>query len=161
MSTKPTHSKQSLVVDNRDICGREIVIRGRFLVALITGATLSASCVAATGQPITAAQPKSDSAGFASTQKLNLDDFAPPARGRDLLIQNCNACHSFACAIRGRRTLEHIQNIKRDMRDKVSGLTDEDYDTLFAYLEENFDNTKPEPKLPPQLVQQGCSTGAE
>ncbi len=143
------------------MCGHEIVIRGGFLAVLVTSGTMLASCSAATGQSITSTQPKFDSADPASTQKLNLDDFAPPARGRDLLIQNCNACHSFACAIRGRRTLEHIQSIKHDMRDKVSSLTDEDYNTLFAYLEENFNSTKAEPKLPQQLVQQGCNTGAQ
>jgi hypothetical protein len=33
-----------------------------------------------------------------------------------------------------------------------------DYDTLFAYLAENFNNTKPEPELPEPLRQQGCTT---
>jgi hypothetical protein len=38
-------------------------------------------------------------------------------------------------------------------------MTEEDYDALFNYLEENFNDTKPEPRLPPQLREQGCSSG--
>ncbi len=40
----------------------------------------------------------------------------------------------------------------------VTSLSEDDYGTLFAYLSQNFNDTKPEPKLPEQLRQQGCTT---
>jgi len=132
-----------------------------FLVVFVASGTLIASCSAVPADPVPPAQAISTSSDFEFTQKLNLDDFAPSGRGRDLLIQNCNVCHSFVCAIRGQRTMEHFQNVMRDMRSRVTSITDEDYDMLFAYLVENFSDTKPEPRLPPQLSQQGCSTGAQ
>ncbi len=93
--------------------------------------------------------------------KVNLDTFAPPSRARDLILENCGTCHSFVCAFRGQRTVEHWQTIKRDMRDKVSQLSDQDYDTMFAYLEVNFNDQKPEPQLPPEFQQLGCSSGVQ
>jgi hypothetical protein len=92
-------------------------------------------------------------------QKINLDEIAPPGRERDLVVLNCGTCHSFICAFRGQRTVEHWQTVKQDMRDKVSQLSDQDYDALFAYLETNFNDQKPEPDLPPELQQLGCSSG--
>jgi hypothetical protein len=91
--------------------------------------------------------------------KTALDEIAPPGRERDLLVLNCGTCHSFICAFRGQRTFEHWQTIKQDMRDKVSQLSDQDYDALFAYLETNFNDQKPEPNLPPEFQQLGCSSG--
>jgi hypothetical protein len=38
--------------------------------------------------------------------------------------------------------------IKLRMRDRVRSLSDEEYETLFAYLAENFNDTKPGPPLP-------------
>ncbi len=40
-------------------------------------------------------------------------------------------------------------------------LSDEDYDTLFAYLSENLNDTKPELKVPQQLLEQGCGSGIQ
>ncbi len=93
-----------------------------------------------------------------SSRKLNLDEIAPPGRGRDLVVENCGACHSFICAFRGQRSIDHWQTIKQDMRDKVSVLNDQDYDALFAYLEADFDQM-PEPHLPPEFQDLGCSSG--
>ena len=94
-----------------------------------------------------------------SGDKINLDAIAPPGRERDLILENCGTCHSFICPFRGQRTVEHWQTIKQDMRDKVSQLSEQDYAALFAYLETNFNDQKPEPNLPPELQQLGCSSG--
>lgn len=94
-----------------------------------------------------------------SEPRLNLDAIAPPGRERDLVLQNCDACHSFVCPFRGQRTAEHWETVKVDMREKVANINNEDYETLFAYLEENFNDKKPEPNLPPELEPLGCSSG--
>jgi hypothetical protein len=92
-------------------------------------------------------------------QKLDLDAFAPPGPERDLLVQNCGICHSFVCALRGQRTAEHWQAVRQNMRYKVGSLDDRAYDALFAYLAANFNDQKPEPVLPPEFQDLGCSSG--
>jgi len=36
-------------------------------------------------------------------------------------------------------------------------LTDEEYAALFSYLGENFNDTRPEPTVPPQFLEGGCT----
>ena len=50
------------------------------------------------------------------------------------------------------------ETVKLSHSDATPGLSDEDYDALFAYLAESFNDTKPEPQLPPALIQAGCVT---
>ena len=92
-----------------------------------------------------------------TTQKVDLDKLFPPGEGRDLVLTTCVACHSFVCSVRGQRPAGHWQTIKIGHRQKTPGLNDEDYDALFAYLAENFNDTKPEPELPEALMQIGCN----
>lgn len=91
-------------------------------------------------------------------QQVNLDEILPPGEGRDLLLNNCSTCHPFVCAVRGQRSVEHWEGIKVNHRGSVTSLTDEDYNALFAYLAENFNDTKPEPELPPALRELQCAT---
>lgn len=109
--------------------------------------------------PTPTAVPLTARTATAPSQRINLDAIAPPGRERDLILQNCGNCHSFVCAFRGQRTVEHWETVKQDMRDKVTHLGDQDYNAMFAYLEANFDDHKPEPNLPPELQELGCSSG--
>ncbi len=84
-------------------------------------------------------------------------DFLPAGEGRELLLSNCVNCHSFVCAVIGQRTKGHLESIKDTHRDRVSGLTEEQLDTLFTYLYDNFGDQKPEPELPEELKGLGCS----
>ncbi|MBF8249045.1 MAG: hypothetical protein HW374_1845 [Bacteroidetes bacterium] len=102
------------------------MLRPMFWVVFIASGTLIASCGAAPEEPAVptqAAFPVSDSA---PAQKLNLDDFAPPGKGRDLLVQNCSTCHSFVCAIRGQRTREHFLVTPGRNRDCLKNLLSKD-----------------------------------
>jgi hypothetical protein len=113
--------------------------------------------VAPTVMPATVTVSPSTGSG----EKVNLDAYLPPDRGRDLLIANCGTCHSWVCAVRGQRSAEHTERLKEAHRDKVGALPGEDYDLLFAYLANNFNDTKPEPQLPEPLSQMGCGSGTE
>lgn len=130
-------------------------------VAASEPATPSPTPAAPTPEPATPTpEPATPTASVAS-QRLNLDEFLPPGKGRDLLIMNCGSCHSFVCAVRGQRGVGHWEQLRRQHRGNVPGLPDEDYSVLFAYLSENLNDTQPEPKLPPQLAEQGCSSGIQ
>lgn len=94
----------------------------------------------------------------AAPKSGTLPQILPPGTGQTLLLQNCSSCHSAVCAVKGQRPAGRWAGLKEDHKDKVTGLSDTDMNTLFAYLAENFNDTKPEPKLPPELAQQGSCT---
>lgn len=93
----------------------------------------------------------------ASGTRVDLDKIFPQGAGRDMMLSDCVACHSFVCSVIGQRSAGHWETIKKGHRDKTPGLSDEDYDTLFAYLAESFNDTNPEPELPEPLRQLGCN----
>lgn len=92
-----------------------------------------------------------------SSGGLNLDAIIPPGRGRELLFNNCTSCHSVVCSLIGERSAGNWNTIRAGHEERVSGLSEQDKDELFAYLIENFGDTKPAPELPPELKEQGCS----
>jgi hypothetical protein len=72
----------------------------------------------------------------------------PPGEGRNLVINNCSACHSFVRIVAAQRPKSAWVMVKAKMRPNVPSLTDEEANTLFNYLAENFNDTKPAPCLP-------------
>ena len=66
------------------------------------------------------------------------------------------ATPSVAAAI-GQRTEARWDNLKEDHRDKVASLNEQELETTFAYLKEHFSEGKPEPKVPPQFLEGGCT----
>lgn len=99
----------------------------------------------------TAPGPGAAATSPAASAKVDLDKIFPAGKGRDLLLLNCSACHSFVRAVVGQRTKDAWEVVKRNMRSRVSGMSDQDFETVFAYLEANFDDTKPPPDLPDWL----------
>jgi hypothetical protein len=87
--------------------------------------------------------------------KLDVDAIFPSGKGRDLVLNNCTVCHTFLRVVVGQRTKDQWEYVRRDMRGKVSQLSDQDIDTLFVYLEANFNETKPVPNLPDWFLQTG------
>lgn len=95
------------------------------------------------------------------TERVNLDTIAPRGKGRDLVIMNCDYCHSWICTVRNQRTFDHWMMVE----EVHSGrgwvvLNDEDWDTLWRYLEDNFNDQKPEPDVPPAFKDAGCTHSA-
>ena len=77
----------------------------------------------------------------------------PQGDGRELVLANCTACHGFVRIVLTERTRDEWATVKRSMAPKVSALSDDQIDSLFAYLEANFNDTKPAPKLPAWFLQ--------
>ncbi len=123
-----------------------------------TGSTSVATVptTAGTGTPAATAAPTSAST-TGQPGKVNIDAIAPPAPGRDLLFDNCTSCHSWVCAVVGQRSAGAWQTVKTTHRQRVTALSDQDYNTLFDYLSSNFNDQKPQPDLPPELASQGCT----
>jgi cytochrome c5 len=81
----------------------------------------------------------------------------PPGTGREKVLETCGSCHSVVCCTRGQRTAERWDNIQKAHKDKLTGHAGDDVNAMFAYLKANFNETKPEPQVPADLLQQGCT----
>ncbi len=92
-----------------------------------------------------------ESNSSAST-KLNMDSIFPPDPEREVVLYTCTACHTFVRIVLGQRNLERWEAVKNQHRLRVRSLSNSDFDALFAYLEANFNETKPVPTLPDWLL---------
>jgi len=135
-----------------------ITERGKVLAIVIAGGCLLAACGKSTSERDSAAQA---AASQPQTERQagqsSLASIFPPGPGRELVLNTCGSCHSTACAARGQRTAERWDSIKKDHKDKLTGSSSEDLDVMFSYLKANFNDTKPEPQIAAELLQQGCT----
>ncbi len=152
---------------HRSVLGVRALMRRMILclMLVLTAAMFGVSCDAFKPSRPTAprAQPTPTPTlaigpAFGFTERVDLDAFAPRGRGRDLVIMNCDYCHSWVCAVRGQRTLDHwvmVEDVHLGRGWVI--LSDEEWNTLFMYLESNFNDREPEPKLPAALKDAGCT----
>ncbi len=124
--------------------------------AVIALAVLMAACGGASGPAEQEAEQESESAPVIAAA-ASLTDIFPEGLGRSMVLDSCGACHAAACAAIGQRTQPRWASLKQDHRDKLPDMNDADYEVLFAYLSENFNDAKPEPAIPPQFLEGGCT----
>ena len=84
--------------------------------------------------------------------KVNLDEIFPPGEGRDLVLNNCQNCHTFVPIVVLQMDEAAWTRNSIDHRERVTSLTDEEIKTLYAYLRANFHPGRPVPKLPKALL---------
>ena len=157
------------------------MIRQGLLTVLVTGGMLAAACGAApTAQPgssekptvaaaasPTASLPTATVAAPSPTAAMQASkpeeqqaqgepqswlDIFPNAEGRDLVLQNCGTCHGFDRIVLGQRSQDRWESVKSGHRERTPGISDADYDKLFAYLAAHFNPSNPEPKIPAHLM---------
>ena len=83
---------------------------------------------------------------------FNIRDVFPEGEGRELVLNNCQSCHVLVPllvlpmdeAAWYRNGLEH--------RERVEGLSDEEFETVYEYLASAFKPDRPKPELPPALL---------
>ena len=139
-----------------------ITERGRLLAIAIASGWLLAACGKSTSETgnaaqAAAAQPTPAISVEKPAGQASLASIFPPGPGRELVLNTCGSCHSAACAARGQRTAERWDSIKKDHKDKLTGSSSEDLNVMFSYLKANFNDTKPEPQIAAELLQQGCT----
>lgn len=76
----------------------------------------------------------------------------------DLLLFSCGSCHSWVCAVIDQRPESHWNTVQATHRDRVSNLSDSEFEQLFAFLKGTFNDQNPEPDLPAELRSLGCTT---
>ena len=116
-----------------------------FSIAFFAG--VAALAVACKGDGAT--QTASGSSGEI---KVNLEEIFPPGPGRDLVLENCQNCHTFVPIVVLQMDKDAWQRNSLDHRERVSTLTDEQFKTLYEYLATNFGPHRPVPKLPKELL---------
>jgi mono/diheme cytochrome c family protein len=130
--------------------------------ALVFGVTVAATAAGCrTASPGTAASAQaplasamepvqSPAARVASgpTARLDMDAIFPPGDGRDLVLNNCLACHGFVRFVLLQRTREQWAYVRRVMRPLVGHLDEPEADALFGYLERHFNDSRPVPDVP-------------
>ncbi len=129
----------------------------KVLQILATAVILFLSGCGGTSEQDTAAAGESLEPAAAPTAPASLAEIFPEGLGRSMVLDTCGACHAAACSAIGQRTQARWANLKEDHRDKVSDMSDADYNVLFAYLSDNFNDAKPEPLVPPQFLEGGCT----
>ena len=124
--------------------------------ALLVGCGNAGSSESEIAEPATlASEPAATEAE--SPEPVTVGDLFPEGLARQLVLDTCGACHAIACSAIGQRTAARWDNLKQDLRDKASSLSEEELETLFAYLKEHFSDSKPEPRVPPHFLEGGCT----
>lgn len=129
------------------------------LARRLTAVALTTVFLAACGGPLPDADApeETETAPPAPVQAASLADIFPEGLGRSLVLDSCGACHAAACSAIGQRPHARWDSLKEDHRDKVPEMAEEDYEALFAYLSEHFNDSKPEPAVPPVFLEGGCT----
>lgn len=105
------------------------------------------------GSTAAAAAPE---AGAQSSQ-VNLEEIFPAGPGRDLVLENCQSCHTFVPIVVLQKDKQAWQHWSVEHRERVANLTEEEFKALFEYLSANFGPHRPVPQLPPALLESWTS----
>ena len=117
------------------------------------GLLLAALLAAACGEAQAPSEPPAGAAP-ASPAPTNVSQIFPDAPEKELVMNNCAACHNVACSAIGQRSADRWQDLRKAHDDRVPGV---DLDTLFAYLQRHFDDRKPAPNVPAEFLEGGCT----
>jgi len=130
-------------------------LRGLWLIVALT--TLAACAPESSPEPAGETLPAAIEPAASGPMTVDLDAIFPQGPGRELLMNNCQTCHTWVpivvlpmdAAAWYRNGLNH--------RGRVEALSDEDFATLYAYLSSTFTPDRPVPALPEALLQSWTS----
>ena len=126
--------------------------KDRLRAIVVSSALVLAGCKAADSSAKPHQPAKATPGPHSQPTKVNMDEIFPPGRGRDLVLNNCTACHTFVPIVVLQMTREAWERNSRDHRQRVTGLSDADFKTLYEYLTANFNPGRPVPALPKELL---------
>jgi cytochrome c5 len=103
-------------------------------------------------EPARGARPPQPDAATVAT-KVDIDAIFPAGEGRDLVLNNCQNCHTFVPIVVLQMDKEAWHRNSLDHRDRVTTLSDDEFKTLYDYLATNFHPGRPVPPLPKELLE--------
>lgn len=120
-------------------------------VLLLTSALALGSC---SGSSSSGEAPAARPAGEAADGpvRVDLQTIFPAGPGRDLVLENCQNCHTFVPIVVLQMDKDAWHRNSLDHRERVTTLTDEQFQTLYDYLATNFGPHRPVPRLPKELL---------
>ena len=135
--------------------GWPVVLSLATLIACGGGSESGEGNPASSGSPGSTDMSSAPSA--ASPQPETVGDLFPVGEGRDLVLNNCASCHAAACAVIGQRTAARWNGLKEGHADRLPTLAEGELDVIFSYLQGHFNDTQPEPSVPPAFLAAGCT----
>jgi cytochrome c5 len=126
--------------------------------ALLTGAlvALAIGCGGAASPEPPAGGNKtagSKPAAKGGTTKVDLNAIFPPGEGRDLVLNNCQSCHTFVPIVVLQMDRDQWTRSSLDHRERLPKLDDATFKTVYEYLIANFNPSRPVPELPKELLE--------
>jgi hypothetical protein len=90
--------------------------------------------------------------------RAEVDKIFPPGKGQDLVFQACTNCHNWVPLVMAGFDNNAWEQNKLNHRNRVSGLSDSDFNYLYNYLEQTFPAGHPVPtNIPADLLQEWTS----
>lgn len=134
-----------------DRFGRECLRSvGQAPLFALPAALLLASC----GGPPTVPEAESEAASQPAPEAkpFNIRDVFPEGAGRELVLENCQSCHVLVPILVLRMDEAAWYRSGIEHRERVEGLTDQEFEVLYDYLISKFPPDRPIPTLPPALL---------
>lgn len=88
-----------------------------------------------------------------AANKIDMEEIFPRGPGRELVLNNCQNCHTFVPIVVLQMEKDAWARNSIDHRERVTSLTDEEFTSLYAYLVANFHPGRPVPTLPKELLE--------
>ena len=131
-----------------------LVLGPALLIAACGGGTPESGSGAqsAGGAPAAAA-----GGGGTAPARLDMDALFPPGPGRELMLNNCQSCHTFVPIVILQMDENAWNRNSLDHRERVVNLTDEEFKVLYDYAKANFNPSRPVPELPKELLESWTS----
>lgn len=114
---------------------------------------LVAGCESSTPSSEAAASTDVVTTGSDGQMTVDMDAIFPQGPGRDLLLNNCQSCHTWVPIVVLQMQEDEWARWAVEHRGRVPGLSDEEFETLQGYLVANFNPDRPVPDLPPALLE--------
>ncbi len=132
-----------------------VLMRGHLFLPILL---LAAAC-GGSGAPDAAREASSPAASSGTATaatgapaRLDMDAIFPSGPGRELLLNNCQNCHTFVPIVVLQMDKDAWHRNSIDHRERVTTLSDEEFKILYEYLAANFNPDRPVPELPKELL---------
>lgn len=138
--------------------GYPVAVAAALLAVLLAGCGEGGSAAEGPGLsalPDVAAAP--DATAEISAAPTTVADLFPAAEEKQMVLNNCATCHAVACAVIGQRSAARWEALATGHQEHIPALSDADRQRIFDYLAANFNETRPEPTVPAEFMDRGCT----
>jgi hypothetical protein len=125
------------------------------LPAVLLASALTVVCGGS--PPASNAEPDMPPAQGSGPITLDMDAIFPPGEGRDLVLNNCQGCHVWVPIVILQMDESQWYRNSTEHRERVEGVTDEEFEILYDYLVSTFTPDRPIPELPASLLESWTS----